>query len=197
MPVATTYPGVYIEEIPSGVRTITGVATSITAFLGRTRRGPVNVPTLVNRFGDFERGFGGLATNYPLTYAVKDFYRNGGSAALIVRLNHGGTAAQFDLPPTTGPLSLVASSPGTWPNGFKITVDHETADPSNTDLFNLRVSNADNVDLEIHYNLSVDEAVPRYVVRVLEQRSNLVRVAVSGSNPIVPAARPDEGTTRQ
>jgi len=29
MPVALSYPGVYIEEIPSGVRTITGVATSI------------------------------------------------------------------------------------------------------------------------------------------------------------------------
>jgi len=35
MPAALTYPGVYIEEIPSGVRTITGVATSITAFLGK------------------------------------------------------------------------------------------------------------------------------------------------------------------
>ena len=32
MPVAPTYPGVYIEEIPSGVHTITGVSTSITAL---------------------------------------------------------------------------------------------------------------------------------------------------------------------
>jgi phage tail sheath protein FI len=37
MPV--TYPGVYIQEIPSGVRTITGVATSITAFIGPRIRG--------------------------------------------------------------------------------------------------------------------------------------------------------------
>jgi len=29
-----TYPGVHIEEIPSGQQTITGVATSIAAFLG-------------------------------------------------------------------------------------------------------------------------------------------------------------------
>jgi hypothetical protein len=42
MPVTPTYPGVYIEEIPGGVRTITGVATSITAFVGRAQRGPVN-----------------------------------------------------------------------------------------------------------------------------------------------------------
>jgi len=48
MPVAVSYPGVYIEEIPSGVRTITGVATSITAFLGRTVRGPINEPVTIN-----------------------------------------------------------------------------------------------------------------------------------------------------
>lgn len=44
MPVTLSYPGVYIEEVPSGVRTITGVATSITAFIGRTLRGPANDP---------------------------------------------------------------------------------------------------------------------------------------------------------
>ena len=43
MPVLTTYPGVYIEEIPSGVHTITGVATSITAFVGRALRGPTDL----------------------------------------------------------------------------------------------------------------------------------------------------------
>ncbi len=40
MPSDLTYPGVYIEEIPSEVRTITGVSTSVTAFIGRTLRGP-------------------------------------------------------------------------------------------------------------------------------------------------------------
>src|SRR5260370_34329343 len=86
MPVTPTYPGVYIEEIPSGVRTITGVATSITAFLGRTLSGPVNEPTTINSFGDFEREFGGLQEDYPMSYAVRDFYLNGGSEAIIVRL---------------------------------------------------------------------------------------------------------------
>jgi phage tail sheath protein FI len=86
MPATLTYPGVYIEEIPSGVRTITGVATSITAFIGRARRGPVNDPVIIGAFGDFERSFGGLNTEYPMTYAVNDFYQNGGSQAVIVRL---------------------------------------------------------------------------------------------------------------
>jgi hypothetical protein len=122
MPVATTYPGVYIEEIPSGVRTITGVATSITAFIGRTPRGTQDQPTRINSFGDFERAFGGLDAGYPLTYAVRDFYRNGGSQGLIVRLNNGDAAAQFDLPP--------ASNPSRWSpparnqaNTLQVTVD--------------------------------------------------------------------------
>ena len=85
MPVPT-FPGVYVEEVPSGVRTITGVATSITAFVGRARRGPVNHPVTVNNFADFERAFGGLWSESTMSYAVRDFYLNGGSAAVIVRL---------------------------------------------------------------------------------------------------------------
>ena len=88
MPVTPTYPGVYVEEIPSGVRTITGVATSITAFIGRARRGPTNKPVTVNSFGDFERSFGGLQEEYLMSYAVRDFFLNGGSQALVVRLVH-------------------------------------------------------------------------------------------------------------
>ena len=91
MPVNPTYPGVYIEEIPSGVRTITGVATSITAFIGRTLRGLENEPTIINSFSDFERMFGGLDVDYPMSYAVRDFYLNGGSQAIIVRLFNDGS----------------------------------------------------------------------------------------------------------
>src|SRR5947208_963482 len=78
MPVAPTYPGVYIEEIPSGVRTITGVATSIAAFVGRARRGPVNEAIVINSFGDYERMFGGLWIDSTMSYAVDDFFKNGG-----------------------------------------------------------------------------------------------------------------------
>jgi len=88
MPITPTYPGVYIEEIPGGVRTIMGVATSITAFIGRAVRGPVNEPVTINSFGDYERIFGGLWTESTMSYAVRDFYFNGGSQAIIVRLFH-------------------------------------------------------------------------------------------------------------
>lgn len=88
MPVARSYPGVYIQEIPSGVRTITGVATSITAFIGRALSGPLNQPVTINSFGDFERIFGGLWVSSTLGFAVRDFFLNGGSRAIIVRLFH-------------------------------------------------------------------------------------------------------------
>jgi uncharacterized protein len=88
MAITPTYPGVYIEEVPSGVRTITGVATSITAFIGRAARGPDNEPVIVNNYGDFERTFGGLGVNYPMSYAVRDFFLNGGGQAIVVRLFH-------------------------------------------------------------------------------------------------------------
>lgn len=88
MPVTPTYPGVYIEEIPSGVRTITGVATSITAFIGRAKRGPRNEAKTINSFADYERIFGGLDLNSTMSFAVRDCYLNGGSQAIIVRLYH-------------------------------------------------------------------------------------------------------------
>jgi len=96
MPVALSYPGVYVEEISSGVRTITGVATSITAFIGRALRGPTNTPITINSYADFERIFGGLSVQSSLGFAVRDFYLNGGGQAIIVRLFHPSPATQAD-----------------------------------------------------------------------------------------------------
>ena len=90
MTVPISYPGVYITEIPSGSRTIVGVATSITAFVGAASRGPADVPVTIFSFADFERTFGGLSRTSGLGYAVRDFYQNGGGEALIVRLVHYG-----------------------------------------------------------------------------------------------------------
>lgn len=86
MPAALSYPGVYVEEIPSRVRTIVSVPTSVTAFVGRASKGPVAEATDITSWQDFERKFGGLWQNSQLSFAVRDFYLNGGSRAVIVRL---------------------------------------------------------------------------------------------------------------
>jgi hypothetical protein len=113
MPVTPTYPGVYIEEIPSGVRTITGVATSITAFIGRALRGPVNKAVTINSYGDFERIFGGLWLESTLGYAVRDFYLNGGSQAIIVRLYHPYFASRADRDAALAAAQAVAAAAAT------------------------------------------------------------------------------------
>jgi phage tail sheath protein FI len=88
MPVApaVSYPGVYIQEVPSDVRTITPVETATTAFIGRALCGPVNKPVICNSYADFQRIFGGRWLESTLGYAVSDFFQNGGSKAVVVRL---------------------------------------------------------------------------------------------------------------
>ncbi|RXS60003.1 phage tail sheath family protein [Streptomyces sioyaensis] len=86
MPVNLTYPGVYIDEVKSSVRTITGVPTSVAAFVGYAPRGPVDRPVHVTSWADYETVFGGLQMNSPMSYAVYQFFLNGGSDAEIVRV---------------------------------------------------------------------------------------------------------------
>ena len=87
MPSNLTYPGVYIEEIPSGVRTITGVSTSVTAFIGRARKGPDDKAILIHNFTEFERIYGGLMEGEYLGYVVDQYFNNGGRDALIIRVS--------------------------------------------------------------------------------------------------------------
>jgi uncharacterized protein len=188
MPSALTYPGVYIEEVPSGVRTITGVATSITAFAGRARRGEVNRAIRVQSFAEYTRLFGGLWQESTMGYAVDHFFRHGGSDALIVRVFNGDVANStptITLPTAGGDLVLEARSPGAWGSALQATVDHLTADPADSLLFNLTIGELDQpgsttvVATETHRNLSVDPLSPRFVDTVLESSSALVRVRQS------------------
>ena len=58
MAVTVSYPGVYIDEVSSGVHTITSVSTSIAAFFGRTSKGPLNKAVRCLSLADFLRNFG-------------------------------------------------------------------------------------------------------------------------------------------
>ena len=111
MAVAVSYPGVYIEEVPSGARAIAGVATSVAAFVGYTARGPVNEPEQLFSFADFERRFGGLHIDSELSYAVNHFFLNGGATAWIVRVAAGASAASVGLQTAPGgTLTLTATA---------------------------------------------------------------------------------------
>lgn len=96
-------PGVYVEEIEIGAKPIEGVSTSTAGFLGYAQRGPLNKPTLVTSFAEFEMIFGGflpavsngsdLSKIRWLAYAVSGFFENGGKRAFITRVAAAGAAA--------------------------------------------------------------------------------------------------------
>jgi len=185
VPVATSYPGVYVREIPSGVRTITGVATSITAFVGRAARGPTDRAVVVNSFGDFESMFGGLWLDNALGFSVRDFFLNGGSTAVIVRLYNADPAAGVLAlaPLDVGALKFIAWTPGKWGVELRVTVDQtNTSDtvakmlgvPGKADLFNVTVTDTATARSERFLNLTVKNSARR-VDLVLAAESALLR----------------------
>ena len=200
MPATLSYPGVYIEEIPSGVRTITGVATSITAFIGRAAKGPIDAdpdgPVLINSYGDYERNFGALDPAYPMGYAVRDFYLNGGAQAIIVRLYEGDAGkakANFDITN----LTLEAASAGNWANQLRVRIDTQVSAEVATlygltagDLFNVTVRDMASGAQESFLNVSAKDS-PRRVDRVLKAGSSLIRVKDGTLTNAVPAAMSD------
>ncbi len=201
MPVAVSYPGVYIEEIPSGVHTITGVATSITAFAGWAPKGPTDSATLVLSFADFARTFGGLDNRSLLGYAVNQFFANGGQKAYIVRLIQAAPAAGAGAPAAGAPaaaapaavtldgkLTITASNPGLWANDYAIVTKKRTDKPTN---FRLSVVNwkldPAGITIESFENLSMHTDDPRYVVNVLKAESQLIIASIVGGATDPPA----------
>src|SRR5262245_34558858 len=149
MPTTPTFPGVYIEEIPSGVRTIVGVATSIAAFVDRFARGPAEVPLRLFSMADFEREYGGLAATSAASQGIRQFFLNGGTEAHVVRVDTAGDVTA-DVILTGGTANVVqvtagrrvggasVEDPGAWGNNVVLEVDYATTDPAT--LFNLVVS---------------------------------------------------------
>jgi phage tail sheath protein FI len=206
MPATLAHPGVYIEEIPSTARAITGVATSTTAFVGRAMHGPVDDPQTLGSYADFERVFGGLWKESRLGFAVRDFFNNGGGKAIVVRLYNTNTAP--GAPPATAAidangLQLRAASPGSWGNSLRARIESVAASiateaaaqlgVATTDLFNLRVRDTRTGVEEEFRNVTVVESARR-IDRLLEAQSRLVRAPTPLVAPTAHAA-PAPGTS--
>ena len=111
MPRTFNQPGVYIDEMPVGSKTITGVPTSIAAFIGRAKRGPVNHVIAVNSFVDFETRFGSLCNASSLGFAVRDFFVNGGGQAVILRLYRGDASFANDASDAHAAIDTACGDP--------------------------------------------------------------------------------------
>jgi hypothetical protein len=194
MPVLTSYPGVYVEEIPSGVHNIVGVTTATTAFVDFFPQGPMGIPTQVSNYSEFATIFGGLDTRSEASYGVMQYYLNGGQTAWIVRVASGTpAAAQVTLESASPPqatLLVQASSPGVWGETLQVGIDYNTR-PTGSDLFNLVVRRLDSVTnptkvlvTEVYRNLSMNKSGATYAVDLVNNASQLITLTDQGLGDI-------------
>lgn len=202
MPINPTYPGVYIEELPSGSRTLVGVSTSVTAFVGSFHRGPLDRAVQVFSMGDVERELGGLHPNSEASYGLQQFFLNGGSNAWVVRTasgSHEAATAVLRDHASSDLLRVIAGrrmageivrDPGTWGNALHIDIDYDTDDPnadqtstSQQSTFNMVIEEVTTRDgrrvvlrSEAFRNVRMDPTHARYVVAVVNEDSRLVQL---------------------
>lgn len=150
-------PGVYVEEVERGPKTIEGVSTSVAGFVGVTERGPLE-PQLVTSFPDFQRTFGGYETNDSwepgyetnLPYAVDGFFTNGGSRAYVARvvpeewINNEWSAAATLSDGSDDVLTATAVGPGLW--GGNVVVNVAPASSGTKERFKLQIGYWRNAD---------------------------------------------------
>jgi uncharacterized protein len=182
--------GMSVTEAVGADQPIVRLPSATTGFVGRTLRGPVNRPVRVSSFAEYQQVFGGLWQPSMLSYAVEQFFDNGGREAVIVRVVNGGAPATISLPCGGAILTLEARSPGSR-EILRASVDHDNIGPAESDRFNLvvqrvRALGSEHIeDQEIFRRLSTEPGTTRYIAAAL-QESQLVRVRGD-----VPAMRPD------
>jgi phage tail sheath protein FI len=198
MAVTPTYPGVYIQEIPSGVRTIVGVGTSTAVFLGRTRQGPLDESVLCLGYPDFERTFTGERAGSELPRAVQLFFLNGGTRCYVMRLANGATYATVTLRDEanlTNVLTATSKSAGLSGSTIRLAVSYGTTQPEST--FNLEVFRwvtdvrgaQVKADVEQWVGLTMEPGTARYAVDYVTQNSKLIELALPDpTSPPAPAA---------
>jgi uncharacterized protein len=182
--------GVELAQQSRDSHAIERVPTAVTAFIGRTLKGPVGQALPVRSFAEFQQHFGGLWQPAPLSYAVEQFFENGGREARIVRVANSARPPTISLPAGRGVLRLVALNPGSR-EYLRASVDYDGLTAAEHERFNLvvqrvRTAGSELVeDQEIYRRVSVAPSSGRFVTDVLLE-SRLVRVLGEA-----PAQRPD------
>jgi len=192
MAVSPTYPGVYVQEVPSGVRTIVGVPTSITLFIGRTKLGPMNAPARLTNYTDFARAFGEDNTVSDMPRYVKLFFLNGGTDCYVTRIAKGALASAVTLQneASTDALVLTAKNEGNLGDFIRAAVSYAGQYPEvtfNLELFRWQTDatgRKTKIAAESWKNLSMDPSSSTYAPTFLTQKSALVNAA----EPAVPIA---------
>jgi len=197
----TLHPGVYLQEIPSGLRPIEGVSTSNAAFFGKAERGMVKKAKLVTNLQEFENNYGGYLGDSYLSASVRQFFNNGGRKAYIVRIAGPGAAvADLSIKDRKGAkaLTIRAANEGVWGNKLDIVITNALLDPDNEFAIQVFQDRSDLVPplspmlLESHNNLSMNPSAPNYVAKVISANSKYISVVVNDGNNATASA----GTSR-
>jgi uncharacterized protein len=185
MPVTTSYPGIYIEELPSTSRTIAAAPTSIAVFIGYSHpyRGSVaerrqwGQAIRIFNFTEFERYFGGLYRSDRITndlpYAVQQFFLNGGSVAYVVGLQPQAGGKDFPNPTgTVDGIVFTGLEPVSADFALAITIDNIQDDKKTADVTVTYGARA-----ESFRRVSLDPASDNYIEKRINGTSALVKVA--------------------
>lgn len=185
-----TLAGIQFAATSSAEQPIARASAQLTAFVGRTLRGPLHQPIVIRSFADFQQNFGGLWQPSPLSYAVEHFFEQGGRQAVIVRVANGASPVTLSLKCARETLRLEARAPGTR-EFLRASVDYDHVESGDEQTFNLviqrvRSPGSERVEeQETFRGLSVDPQSPRFITSVLLE-SDLMRVRGA-----VPMFRPD------
>ncbi|MFD2114149.1 phage tail sheath family protein [Paenibacillus yanchengensis] len=122
-------PGVYVEEFDSAGQPLAGVSTSMAGFIGLAEKGDAEgLPQLVTSINEFKRTYGTYLSENEfgeyryLTYAVEQFFMNGGSQAYIMRV----APTDSVVATSEGEWFVVkASNPGAWGNKVQLVCEYE------------------------------------------------------------------------
>ncbi len=163
--------GITVTEIPPMDQPIGIRAHTLPAFIGRTLRGPLDTPVLIDSYAAFTRRFGGTWQRSSLSHAVEQFFAHGGPKLYVIRVANNAIGAGLQLPAGDGALMLRAVEPGST-EVLRAAVDYDGIDDD--EHFNLivqRLSPANGVvvDQEIYEHISCDPESTASIVEALQE----------------------------
>jgi phage tail sheath protein FI len=180
------HPGVYVQEVSSGVRPIEGASTSTAAFIGPAEKGPLDRAYMVTSFTEFEAVYGGFLKDSWLAQSALQFFNNGGKRLYIARIARDAATASVTLlnrqnvPVAT--MTVTATSPGRWGNTLVLDVANGSQDAGDEFRLTVKQEVSSNplvvTTLETFDNLSLLPDAVNYAEKVVNAGSQYVRVTV-------------------
>lgn len=191
-----SYPGVYVQEVASGVRPIEIASTSTAAFVGQAEMGPDDEAKRITSWTEFQKYYGTFIPDSFLAESVFQFFNNGGRQCYIVRITRSDAGiadvrVQNRATTPVNGLRFFAKNKGAWGNYLYLQIEDGTTDPSNEFKISIRKQEEEDIlpedflnipPLEVHDDLSMDVHASNYVVDVLSRSSYLIGAEVLTTN---------------